>query len=79
MSFADFTMFFSAIRTFSTTISKLIGTIMDIGEDAMYIESFKKYMELENTIAVERDDDLHISVAQYTEPIHMRNMSFKYP
>jgi ABC-type multidrug transport system fused ATPase/permease subunit len=80
MSFADFTMFFTAIKTFSSNTESLISTILDIGENSFYIESFRKYMEVDNVIAVEHKNDLRITKEMYNKDnIIIRNMSFKYP
>lgn len=80
MSFADFTMLFSGIKLFSSTVSSLIGSILDVGEISLYIESFKDYMELKNTIAIDREDDISIVKEEHgAASISLQNVSFKYP
>ena len=61
MSDANFTMFFSSIRSFSQNISGIIGTVIDIGENVIYIKSYEEFLEIENSIAIEHEDDIHLN------------------
>ncbi len=79
MTYADFTMFFSAIRTFSSSVTDIISTVMEIGDNAIYIESFKKYMELENVIAVEDGSKTRLPGIVGMSAMDIRNLSFSYP
>lgn len=79
LSFADFTMFFSALQTFSGTVSSLIGEFIGIGDKCKYVDAYRDYMNIENNIAVIHDDDLSLNKEEVTGDIVFRNVSFKYP
>lgn len=78
MSYANFTMFFSSIRSFSQNISAIVSTVIDIGENVIYIKSFKEFIALKNNIAVEHENDIHLDNYQ-PESIKISDLSFKYP
>lgn len=77
MSYANFTMFFSAIRSFSQNISGIVGTVIDIGENVVYIQSFEKFISLENKIAIQHDNDIHVNHSEH-QNLAVSNLSFKY-
>lgn len=79
LGFADFTMFFSALQTFSGTVSSLIGEFIGIGDKCKYVDAYREYMTIENNIAVVHDDDLRLKKEEVTGDIVFRNVSFKYP
>ena len=80
MSIANFTLCFSSLNQLSSTLTALITDVLGIGENARYIQSFKKYMELENVIAVDdiNSKALPIEVVENGK-IAFNNVSFKYP
>ena len=39
LSFANFTMFFSALQTFSGTVSTIIGEVIGIGDKCKYVDA----------------------------------------
>ena len=79
MSYANFTMFFTAIRTFSSSLSGAVDLLIDIGENAFYIESFKKYIEIRNVIAIDRKEDSRIHGISTQSMIAFNHVSFQYP
>ncbi len=79
LSFADFTMFFAALQTFSGTVSSLIGEVIGIGDKCKYVDAYRDYMEIENSIAVPHDDDIRLKKSDVRGSIEFKNVSFCYP
>lgn len=79
LSFADFTMFFSALQTFSGTISSIIGELIGIGDKCKYVDAYRDYMAIENDIAKIHDYDIHLKKEDVCGKIIFQNVSFKYP
>ena len=52
MTFADFTMATSALRTFSDSITNITGSLIDLGENSAYVKIYREFMKKKNTIAV---------------------------
>lgn len=79
MSFANFTMFFSALKTLSSRTTSMLNDLITIGECSVYIEAYGSFISLENTIAV-KNYGLSISKISLSNPLlRFSNVSFSYP
>ncbi len=45
MTFADFTMATSALRTFSDSITNITGSLIDLGENSAYVKIYREFMK----------------------------------
>lgn len=79
MTFADFTMATSALRTFSDSITNITGSLIDLGENSAYVKIYREFMKKKNTIAVP-GRGRNIKELPDTRYIYeLADVSFKYP
>lgn len=79
MSFADFTLATSTLRTFSDSITNITRSLIDIGENSAYVEIYREFMDTNNIIAVP-DKGINIKNLTNTKYLfELKNVSFKYP
>lgn len=80
MTIANFTLCFNSLNQISNNLVALIRTFIDIFEDSKYIYSYKKYLALENTIAVHRPDEKPVARNEArNNEIVFDHVSFRYP
>ncbi len=79
MTFANFTMFFSALNTFSDQITIIANSVISVGESSVYINAFRDFMETKNIIAVPGVGISADSIASKNIIYSFNQMSFKYP
>lgn len=79
LSFADFTMFFTALQTFSGTVSSLLNQIIGIADTCRYVDAYIDYMNIPNQIAVDKPDSIRIDKKGTLGDIVFKDVSFKYP
>lgn len=74
LTLGDFTMYLSAVSQFSACMGKVMGSYVSLYEASMYIEDYRRYMELEEIkqIAME-GQDLQINTIEF------KDVCFKYP
>lgn len=74
LTLGDFTMYLSAIRHFSACMKNVIGSCVSLYEASMYIEDYRRYMELEEIRQVAiQGQNINI------DTIEFKNVCFKYP
>ena len=79
MSFANFTLATSTLRTFSDSITNITRSLIDIGENSAYVEIYREFMDTNNIIAVP-DKGINIKNLTNTKYLfELKNVSFKYP
>lgn len=79
MTFADFTMATSALRTFSDSITNITGSLIDLGENSAYVKIYREFMKKKNTIAVP-GRGRNIKELPDTRYIYeLADVGFKYP
>lgn len=79
MSFADFTLATSTLRTFSDSITNITRSLIDIGENSAYVEIYREFMDTNNIIAVP-NKGINIKNLTNTKYLfELKNVSFKYP
>ena len=77
---SEFTVFLTGIQSVAGAVGDLIEGIVDAGENAVYLDSYIAYMQVENTIAVEKPGDLPLDrETMRKSPISFRNVRFRYP
>ncbi len=79
MSFAEFTLVTSALRTFSSLITNATGALIDMGENSAYIDIYREYMNTKNIIAVP-DKGMTVDLLSDSKVAYeIFNVSFSYP
>ena len=80
LSFANFTLFFSSINLLSSNSSNFLSSIISINDDARYIKSFKAYMQLDNVIAVHKENETPLVADMFlTGELNFKDVAFSYP
>lgn len=76
LSIGDFTMYISAVSSFSCTLKEAITNIFDIKVYSVYYEAFNKYIHIKDTL---RDNQRLPLPSDETFIIEFQNVSFRYP
>ncbi len=79
MSFADFTLATSVLKTFSNSITNITGNLIDIGENSAYVKIYIDFMNTNNTIAVPNKGEKTENLSESKYLFEFSNVSFKYP
>lgn len=79
MSFADFTLVTSTLRTFSNSITNITRSLIDMGENSAYVQIYRQFMTTENRIAIPNKGIDIINLPDCTNSFEIENVSFKYP
>ena len=79
MSFANFTLATSALRTFSSTITKAITGLLDIAENSAYIQIYREFMNTENRIAVPGKGKPIETITNHSVAYVFSDVNFAYP
>lgn len=75
ISIGDFTMYAGAVSNFSTSISSLIESIIQIGLNCNYLELFKRFDEMKSKV----DEGTRLISELEDYSIVFEDVSFKYP
>lgn len=79
MSFADFTLATSVLRSFSDLVTNATRGLLDIAENSAYIEHYRQFMNTENHIAVARKGT-DVSLLEDCDCAYeLSDVSFAYP
>lgn len=79
MTFADFTMATSALRTFSDSITNITGSLIDLGENSAYVKIYREFMKKKNTIAVPGRGRNIKELPDTRYIFELADVGFKYP
>lgn len=79
MSFADFTLVTSTLRTFSKSITNITRSLIDIGENSAYVQIYRQFMAVKNKIAVPNKGINIEDLSDCVYSFRIENLSFKYP
>ncbi len=79
MSIANFTMFLSALKTLSSRTTSMLNALITIGESSVYIDSYRSFISLENTIAVKNYGISISELSSSTPLLRLADVSFSYP
>lgn len=79
MSFADFTLVTSVLRSFSDVVTNATRGLLDIAENSAYIEHYRQFMNTENHIAV-AGKGTDVSLLEDCDCAYeLSDVSFAYP
>ena len=79
MSFADFTLATSTLRTLSNLATNATRGLLDIAENSAYIEHYRQFMNTENHIAVAGKGIDVKSLSDSDLAYELSNVCFSYP
>ncbi|MBO4770819.1 MAG: ABC transporter ATP-binding protein, partial [Clostridia bacterium] len=79
LSFADFTMVLTALNTFSTQVTGIAGNIINLAENSVYIEAYRKLIQTKNSIAVDNQGVNADLITDTGTVYRIENMCFRYP
>lgn len=79
MSFADFTLVTSTLRTFSDSITNITRSLIDMGENSAYVQIYRQFMTTKNKIAVPDKGINAANLPDCTNLFEIKNLSFRYP
>ena len=79
MSFADFTLVTSTLRTFSDSITNITRSLIDMGENSAYVQIYRQFMTTENRIAIPNKGIDIVNLSDCKNSFEIENVSFKYP
>nr|MDD6336600.1 ABC transporter ATP-binding protein [bacterium] len=78
MSFANFTMSFSAIQSILSSIKNFITGLVNMGENAAYLDAYLQYMLIPNEIAVDGGKQTR-DIPEAATQLQVQNVFFRYP
>ena len=79
LSYADFSMFLSAINSLSTQITSVFRNIIEVIDNALYVNAYRDFMEIKNNIAVSNVGIRACQIEDGEMIYSIDNISFKYP
>jgi ABC-type multidrug transport system fused ATPase/permease subunit len=79
MSFANFTMFLTALQTFSGQITAVISGAADIGENSLYVSAYREFLNIRNKIAVDGGIPVPRGSQSNDAAFVLRDVAFRYP
>lgn len=79
MSFADFTLVTSVLRTFSDSITNFTRCLIEMGENSAYIQIYREFMSVENKIAVPNSGMDISALPDSANLFEIEDVSFEYP
>ena len=79
MSFANFSMFLSALQSLSGNIASIANGVVELAENSAYMNIYREFVNTKNVIAVE-GKGISAEDIKVKEPIFsLENVSFSYP
>lgn len=79
MSFANFTLVTSTLRTFSDCITNITQSLINMGENTAYVQIYIQFMNIANVIAVPGKGKPAGALAPSDAVFVLRGVCFKYP
>lgn len=79
MSFADFALVTSTLRTFSDSITNITRNLIDMGENSAYVQIYRQFMATKNKIAVPNKGISATNLPDCANLFEIKNLSFRYP
>ena len=80
LTLSEFSVFFLGITNLTVKIEDLVNTILDTGQNILYLTSYIAFMKVQNAIAIDDSDHPSFSFEiMGNRPLIFHNVSFKYP
>ncbi|MDY3287104.1 MAG: ABC transporter ATP-binding protein [Eubacteriales bacterium] len=77
---SEFTVFLTGIQSVTDAVGDFIEGLLDTGENAVYLDSYIAYMNVKNTIAVDKPGSIPLDRETMRQsPISLRDVRFRYP
>ena len=79
MSFANFTLVTSTLRTFSDSITNMTQSLINMGENSVYVQIYRQFMNVPNVIAIPGKGISAKALCLSDLVFELKNVYFKYP
>lgn len=79
MSFADFSLVTTTLRTLSDSVTNITKSILDIGENSAYIQIYRQFMGVANRIAIPGEGINVEKICKSKYIFELKNVCFSYP
>lgn len=79
LSFANFSMTLSALRTVSNSIGNIANNVIELGDNSLYMNVYRDYLKTKNKIAIENKGINAKNIMEKEEIFRLNDVSFSYP